>query len=815
MSTLTKYIKNLIFFFYSFLTLSATAQVPIINSFLPASGAIGSSITITGSNFNAIAANNIVFFGGVRATVIAASSTSLTVIVPAGTGYEPISVSVNGLTAFSSSKFVTTFAVGPILENSFPYGGSGGMSQPNSIAIADIDGDGKPDIGFSENGDMFSFADTISILKNTSSLDSISFGSKFTIPISPFMARDIRIYFKDIDGDGKPDMIGITNGKLSIYRNTSTPGIISFASVVNIYIYGNSGNLASFADFESDGKTDILFSTDSLIIYQNTSSPGTINFNTAPVYEIKAAGTPYVDLADFDNDGKIDIAVSDLTTNTISILKNISNGFITSFDAPVNISIPGVSVFRINTADIDADNKTDILFQVITGGYITPGFSVLRNISSTGIISFSAAVVYSMIGDNFSVNDMDGDGKIDVVGRTSTTLANLAGIFKNTSTAGNISFEPNVDIVVSGTAPGFGFTGKNALNDFNLDGKPDILVINQGDIAINSLVLFKNRIGEPRITSFTPKHAVGDTIVTISGYNFTGVNSVRFGNIPAVTFSILSPTSISAVAAAGSSGNLFVSNSIGTDSLAVFNTPFINSFTPHFAGPGSADSVVKIYGYNFTGATSVSLGTVEASTFTVISDTEIKAITANSNINSGYSYVTVTSGYGTGTKYGFYYAGAFISDLCPPSASTTLNSDILIPGATYHWQLQIGNGYFNEVTDGGYYSGSQTSSLHLANIPSSQYGYRYRCATGNLGSSNQISTVHLIKFVNKWNGSVSTTWENPSNWSCGAVPDAGTDVIINNGAVITLNSNTTIRSLTISTGASLTVGAGYNLTILH
>src|SRR5689334_2413892 len=66
----------------------AFAQVPIISSFTPASGPIGALVTINGANFSATAANNTVYFGAVKAVVQSASTTSLTVTVPAGAAYK-------------------------------------------------------------------------------------------------------------------------------------------------------------------------------------------------------------------------------------------------------------------------------------------------------------------------------------------------------------------------------------------------------------------------------------------------------------------------------------------------------------------------------------------------------------------------------------------------------------------------------------------------------------------------------------------------------------------------------------------------------
>ncbi len=92
-------------------TLQIFAQAPVISSFTPASGPVGTTVTITGSNFSATPANNIVYFGAVRRndTVSAASPGSLTVAVPAGTTYQPISITTNNLTVVSHAAFCPHF----------------------------------------------------------------------------------------------------------------------------------------------------------------------------------------------------------------------------------------------------------------------------------------------------------------------------------------------------------------------------------------------------------------------------------------------------------------------------------------------------------------------------------------------------------------------------------------------------------------------------------------------------------------------------------------------------------------------------------
>lgn len=91
-------------------------KLPTVTSFTPTSGLPGATVTITGTNFDANPANNLVTFNGLQATVTAASTTSLTTTVPAsavaGTAGK-ITVTSGGLTAISADNFSVT-AVPPV-----------------------------------------------------------------------------------------------------------------------------------------------------------------------------------------------------------------------------------------------------------------------------------------------------------------------------------------------------------------------------------------------------------------------------------------------------------------------------------------------------------------------------------------------------------------------------------------------------------------------------------------------------------------------------------------------------------------------------
>lgn len=82
-----------------------TAPSPVITSFDPAGGSEGTIVTISGTGFSAVPADNTVTFNNVSAVVSASTSTTITANVPAGATTGPITVSVLGLTATSPSTF--------------------------------------------------------------------------------------------------------------------------------------------------------------------------------------------------------------------------------------------------------------------------------------------------------------------------------------------------------------------------------------------------------------------------------------------------------------------------------------------------------------------------------------------------------------------------------------------------------------------------------------------------------------------------------------------------------------------------------------
>jgi hypothetical protein len=98
-------------FFLHACTKTENIAIPTVKDFTPESGLPGTTVTITGTNFDKDAAKNLVMIAGVQAEVTDASATSITATVSASAQTNSagkVTVTAKGLTAVSADNFTVT-----------------------------------------------------------------------------------------------------------------------------------------------------------------------------------------------------------------------------------------------------------------------------------------------------------------------------------------------------------------------------------------------------------------------------------------------------------------------------------------------------------------------------------------------------------------------------------------------------------------------------------------------------------------------------------------------------------------------------------
>jgi len=561
-----------------------------INTVSPLAAPVGATLTITGDYFSTVPTENIVRVGGVRATVLTATKTQLSVSVPAGATYGLVSVTRDLLTAEYRLPFKTTFSPGVTFNNTH-------FSPPVSftlttadydVEVGDLNNDGKPEV-IAEGLSFRAY-----IFRNTHTSGTISTSSLLADDTTSTPTPNPRLI--DIDGDGYLDI----NSNNGLFKNITTTSEVNFTTVVTPVITGSNH---SFGDYNLDGKTDILGASGGVIIAENrTSSTGLFSigafgsFSTNITYAKPAAGGGTA-TADFDNDGWMDFVATNPTTDNISTWKNSGSYRINNTQFTVlPVIATGDNPGRIYAGDLDSDGKMDLVLYHGTGTTTTL-LTIFHNTSSVGNISFNRIDLTNPSPTTVAhIADLDGDGRPEII--TTSEAGNRFSIFKNIHTTGALtaaSFAAPFNTTV--TAPRGLATG-----DLNLDGKPEIIITR----AAGFLVVYENLITPPTISSFTPASGPIGTTVTITGTNFSAItsnNTVTFNGV-AATVTASAATSITVTVPLGATtGSIAVTvagitaTSATNFTVTTVSLPTIISFAPP---AGIIGASVTITGTNFS-----------------------------------------------------------------------------------------------------------------------------------------------------------------------------------------------------------------------
>jgi len=309
-------------------------------------------------------------------------------------------------------------------------------------------------------------------------------------------------------GGGSSSSTPITGGGNGGGSGGGTPAGLNLSDLIT----------ASFMiDVDKDGDLDIILgvqadpdrAADILMINDGTGK-FTIKANAFPDHYLGAGGsTINITSADFNNDGNIDIIAStndsrDATFDeTISLQLYFGNGDGTFTDATTNIADRILTVYPewIRVGDFDNDGATDFLITSngcqgdadCHGGriYLNDGSGIFtvasitstdaeRSYTDTRLIWENDGNQYAIEGSlryalDVFVDDLNGDGKLDLISTNGYASGPVVVSFINNSTPGNLSFT----IVYNLYDPLDPFVGPPMKNgvmmDINNDGKKDLI----------------------------------------------------------------------------------------------------------------------------------------------------------------------------------------------------------------------------------------------------------------------------------------------------------------------------------------------------
>jgi len=289
----------------------------------------------------------------------------------------------------------------------------------NGVAVADLNGDGRPELIFGSWYDDITYnTNSIIYWGQAGGAQGVQYSAaaSITLPTSGMYSLAVA----DLNGDGRPEVIFAnyqSPSSVIFWGQAGGPQGVTYSAIASTTLPASNAAGLAIADLNGDGRPEVIVSnwggSYSAIFWGQAGGPYGVQYSAAISASLPTSVADGMSAADLNGDGRPEVIFANRASGNSTIYWGQAGGpHGVQYSPAAYTNLPGDVPTKVSVADLNNDGQRDVVIQNHEGGF-TRVFTGPLPLSGTATISWTLPITFGF--RSLSLSDLNGDGRVDLL----------------------------------------------------------------------------------------------------------------------------------------------------------------------------------------------------------------------------------------------------------------------------------------------------------------------------------------------------------------------------------------------------------------